>query len=122
MIALFDKNSHLRAWLNDDADCLFDTGMKYIAYIRDGHAWRPTNSHWLGPVLGATVLDRSGRPVLWNPETPIQSTGLPTIPAMPPMPAMPTTPPTPAMPPVPAMPTSPTGGWSSLSFLEWLGQ
>lgn len=121
MEPLFDKNCELVAWI-DPLNHIFDTEMKWIAYISGGHAWSAETGNWCGPVLGLICLDQSGKVVAWNPNEHIVGTAKPARPARAARVARPARPARPSRPARPARPATPTGGWSSQTIWEWLSQ
>ena len=119
---LFDKSRKHVAWMSNDGRNLFDTAMTWIAYISGGHAWSASSGNWMGGVVGYNCLDRSGRPVLWSPRSPVRGTVRPARPARAarqPRPARPARPPRPAR---LARPARPVRGWSSLHMDAWISQ
>lgn len=118
---LFNKDCELVGWMRPNQH-VFDTGMNWVAYIRNNHAWSAETGNWLGPVNGLLCLDTSGKVVLWNPKEKVLGTSRPPRPARAPRSPRPPRPPRPARPPRPPRPPIPVGGWSNLSFGSWLSQ
>ena len=81
MISIFDRDTDLIAWLNNDARHLFGTDMNWVAYISGGHLWSADTGNWLGPLRGTTLLDQAGRPVGWHPGDGVASSARPARPA-----------------------------------------
>jgi hypothetical protein len=121
VIPLFSSDCTLVGWMVPD-EHIFDTSMRWIAFISYDHAWSAVTGDWLGPIDGLTCLDTAGKPVAWNPDQ--GPTGQMT--PMKPMRAMkamkPMTPMKPMRPMKPMKRATPMGGWSRLSFLEWQNQ
>lgn len=109
LFPLFDENCELVAWIRPE-EHIFDTGMDWVAYISHGHAWSAETGNWCGPVHGMLCLDTSGRVVAWNPQEHVAGTARPDRPARAARAAR------------PARPARPVGGWSDLSFEEWVEQ
>jgi len=121
MTPLSDRNSDLWAWADKDGH-VFSHDLEWVAFMRDGHAFAAATCGWLGPVVGATIFDQSGDPILWNPDCDI-SEGTPFArPPWPPLPLRPLRPPRPFFPPCPSPPLTPLGAWSVLTPAEWLAQ
>lgn len=121
MTPLFDNECNLVGWM-DPGKHIFDTDMDWVAFIANGHAWSVQTENWLGEVYGLNVRDRQGRTVLWNPDQPIENS-LPVLePLQPLTPLGPLTPLTPLDPLTPLQPLEPLGGWSDLSWEEFLKQ
>ena len=118
---LFDRDCRSVAWT--DGQHIFNHDFGWVAFISRGNAFSTCTSVWLGPVKGLSHQDRSGRVVLWSArETPTNSVVV-SDPGMAPTKPMP--------PSQPVLPSStvvthrqrePLGGWSRMSFEEWLGQ
>lgn len=122
MFALFDKDCELVGWIKDTLDHIFDTDMNWIAYIKNGHAWSANSNDWCGPVNGLTCLDQSGKVVAWNPKQKIKGQLKPIVPIRAIRAIRPVRPINPMRPIKPIKPITPIGGWSELSFPEWIAQ
>lgn len=109
---LFNKNSELVAWISP-IQHIFNQNLEWVAYLSNSHAWSARTGNWLGPVHGVICLDSSGKVVAWNQEGNINGTARPARPARAARSARPAR---------PARPTRTVGGWSKLSFEEWIGQ
>ncbi len=118
---LFDKKCNLVAWIEPDKH-IFNTEFKWVAYISEGHAWSCKNGNWLGPVYGLMCLNKAGKPIVWNPDSPIYGTPRPSRPTRTARPARYTRSPRPTLPSRPARPAMPTGGWARESVSAWLRQ
>ncbi|THV31193.1 4-fold beta flower protein [Rhizobium rosettiformans] len=121
MFALFNRNCELVGWIEPD-EHIFDTDMNWVAYLSGGHGWSAATGNWLGPVDGLLCLDRSGRPVAWNPEERVEGTARPGRPSRAARAARPGRPARPARPSRPSRPATPAGGWSSETFSDWIGK
>lgn len=123
MYQLRDTNNDLVGWL-DEGRHVFDTNMNWVAYLSGGQAWSAEFGDWCGPVENGSCLDRDGRVVVWSPDIsgPVGSSARPVIPARAARAARPARPARPTIPARPARPAVPVGGWSPLTFDEWLGQ
>jgi hypothetical protein len=116
---LFSPGCDLVGWMQPHK-FLFDADMAYVAFLTNGHAWSARSGLWLGPVIGSHVFDIEGRPVAWNPREPLRGVGKPLRPVNVVRAVSPVRPARPVMPPRPlAAPVLP-GGWSPLTFAEWL--
>jgi hypothetical protein len=122
MLPLFDQETELVGWLNTNDGNVFDTEMGWIAFVQNGHAWSAETGNWLGSVNGLTMLDQDGRPVAWSTKQAPQGTMKPPTPPPPMMPLTPLTPLNPLNPLQPMRPLIPIGGWSDMSWEEWITQ
>ena len=121
MFPLFNKNCDLVAWVEPD-EHIFDTDMNWVAYISNEHAWSVQTGNWLGPVIGLTFLDQNGKPVAWNPEQSIETTLRPIRPVRAIRAIRPIRPIRPVRPIRPIRPVTPVGGWSALTWQQWLSE
>lgn len=96
MDPLFDRSCRLVGWIHR-GKYIFDKRIKWIGFIAKGHAWASLGGTWLGQFDGKNCLDRNGRPLAWHPCQPVRSVSPPMT------------------------PMTPSGGWSPLSWAEWLG-
>lgn len=119
--ALFNKDCDHVGWV-DANKYIFDTSMNWVAFIAHDSAWSAKSGNWLGPMKGLAYLDISGHPVAWNPADRIVGMASPARPAKAAKIAAPPHPLKLATPARPAKPATPAGGWSKLSFAEWLQQ
>jgi hypothetical protein len=94
--------------------------MNYVAFVANGHAWSARSGQWIGPVVGTHVFDTEGRPVAWNPAEPLRGSGRPLRPVNVVRAVSPVRPTRPVAPPRPLTAPVLPGGWSPLSFAEWL--
>lgn len=121
---LFSPDCELVGWL-DLGKHIFDTDMNWVAYIVNDHAWSSKTGNWLGKINIATCLDTTGKVIAWNPDCKVRgevSCLRPFTPFKPFAPFTPFKPFTPFTPFTPFRPATPSGGWSSLSFKEWITQ
>lgn len=121
LIPLFDPSPSLVGWMRP-GDHIFDTGMNWVAYVKNGHAWSVESDSWLGPIQGNNCLDKNGNVVAWSKEGNVSGTLSPMKPVKPIRPIKPISPVSPVDPITPIKPTPPVGGWSNLSWNEWLSQ
>lgn len=121
MEPLFDANCDLVGWI-EPGEHIFDTDMNWVAYISNGHAWSSDTGNWLGPVNGFNCLDQEGRVVAWNPIQDVEGSMRPMRPMRPTRPMRPMRPMHPMRPMRPMRPMTPSGGWSQLSWNEWILQ
>ena len=122
MLPLFDQETELVGWLNANDGNVFDTEVQWVAFVQNGHAWSAETGNWLGAVNGITMLDQDGRPVAWSTEQAPKGTMKPPTPPPPMMPLKPLTPLNPFNPLQPMHPLIPIGGWSDMSWEEWIKQ
>jgi hypothetical protein len=121
MIALFNKNSDLVAWLSEDRLHIFDTNMNWIAFVADNSTvWNVENLRWIGHLYGYNIRDFNGLTLFWNPETPIENTSKPITPFKPFKPFQPFKPIKPFNPFRPFKPFEPIGGWSPLTINDFI--
>ena len=121
LIPLFDKNSELVAWLEPDKH-IFDTSMRWIAFIKNGHVCSADDANWLGAIDDSVCMDRLGRVFAWVKGAQIRGSIRPVTPVRPTRPVRPITHVRPVAPVRPVTPVRPLHGWSSLSLSGWLNQ
>ena len=118
MTPVFDANVRLVGFF--DGSYLFDLANDWVAFHDRGHVFA-RGGRWLGPLAGGTFQDEDGRAVAWladsQPSTGMKP-GRPMNPKLPLHPKRPLRPRTPLPPPTPRQPG---GGWSNLSWAQWLG-
>lgn len=119
MEALFGPDRRQVAWLQPGA-FVFDLELNPVACLGNGHAWSFPDMEWLGPMDEVTPLDREGRPVAFHKDRQPQGRLRPSQPMRPMRPLPPRRPLRPPHPHTPAEPLPPFGGWSQLTFAEWL--
>jgi hypothetical protein len=121
MSPLFDKNTDLVGWLSDNSKHIFDTDMDWVAFIADDSSiWNVNSFSWMGHLYGKNIRDFDGKTLYWNPETPIQNTAKPFEPFRPFKPFAPFRPFRPFTPFRPFEPFEPMGGWSSLTWNDFV--
>lgn len=116
---LFSPACDLVGWMQPDA-FVFDVDMAYVAFLTNGHAWSARSGLWIGPAIGPHLFDIDGRPVAWNPGEPLRGFGRPLRPVNVVRAVSPVRPPRPVTPARPLTAPVLPGGWSPLSFAEWL--
>ena len=116
---LFSQHCDLVGWIQP-RQFLFDVDMTYVAFLANGHAWSARSGLWIGPVVGTHVFDTEGRPVAWNPGEPLRGFGKPLRPVNVVRAVSPVRPTRPITPPRPLTAPVLSGGWSPLTFAEWL--
>lgn len=121
MEPLFDAGRVLQAWMRSRTD-VFDVDMRWIAFVRNGNAFDSADLRWLGPLVGNSLLDTRGKPVLWAPAAAVEDAIHPQKPLHPMRPIRPIIPIRPVRPLPPPPPKVPVGGWSRLAFHDWLTQ
>ncbi|WP_069267408.1 4-fold beta flower protein [Paraburkholderia nodosa] len=123
MHALFDQNCNLVGWYDPANSSIWDTQMRWSAFIVDGNAFSTQTEQWLGAFVNATFQDRNGKAALWMPELGSPESGFAPFPPFAPFkPFTPFTPFKPAAPFAPFAPFEPLGGWSQLNFNAWMAQ
>ena len=119
MTPLFDANVRLVGFF--DGHCLFDLDNDWVAFHDRGNVFA-CDGRWLGPLSEGTFQDQDGRAVAWlvgaRPTTGMK----PVRPMNPKRPLHPKRPLRPRTPLPPPWPMQPGGGWSSLSWAQWLGR
>jgi len=119
---LYDKSCSFVGYI-EKGRYIFDADMNWTAHIVQNQGWSATTNEWLGPVNGLICLDRRGLVVSWgigqkligDPYNHRKPAPAPRIPA----------PPQSYLRPIistPPLPAAPIGGWSALSFGQWLAQ
>lgn len=121
MTSLFDKDCNLVGWLKD-YDHIFDINMVWVAYVKNGHVWSVKTGGWCGPINNNNCLDRDGKVVAWHPGESIRGSEKPVTPVKPVRPVKPVIPVRPVSPVRPVRPVTPIGGWSPVSFSNWVNQ
>lgn len=118
---IFDPQAIHVGWHN--GIYIFDNQLDWVAFEYQGDLFSSTHATWLGPLVDGTFLDQTGKPVAWLAGT--IPTGFRIGTAQPKAPIVPIAPKNLE---VPRFPTgamkqlSPLGGWSKLSWIEWLSQ
>lgn len=121
MIPLFNAQSEHVGWIYGDN--IFDVLWNWIAFMDHLHTFSTRTLSWLGPFSEGSLRDRNSKPVAWREGLP-PSRGLqPSLPVR--KPSRPVTPFIawrPAPPATPPVPFTPIGGWSPLSWQDWMSQ
>lgn len=121
MTPLFDKDTNLVGWLSDDKKNIFDTYTNWVAFIsNDMSVWAVKNKVWVGNIYSNNIRDIHGKTLFWNPETNIENSLEPLRPLIPLTPLTPLRPLKPLIPLRPLHPLTPIGGWSILSWEEFV--
>jgi len=119
MTPIFDANVRLVGFF--DGTYLFDLDNAWIAFHDRGNVFA-CDGRWLGPLKDGTLQDHDGRAVAWLAGT-RPATGMkPPRPMNPKLPLHPKRPLRPRTPLPPPFPMQPGGGWSKLSWAQWLGR
>ena len=104
-----------------DGAYLFDLDNDWVAFHDRGNVFA-CGGRWLGPFKDGTFQDHDGRAVAWlagaRPATGMK----PPPPMNPKLPLHPKRPLRPRTPLPPQHPMQPAGGWSKLSWAQWMGR
>jgi len=119
MTPLFDANLRLVAFF--DGTYVFDTDNEWVAFADRGHAFA-RGGRWLGPLDSGTFQDQDGLAVAWLAGSQPTTGMKPARPMNPRLPLHPKRPLRPRMPLPPPYPLQPGGGWSKLTWAQWLGR
>ena len=118
MTPIFDAGVRLVGFF--DGTYLFDLDNEWVAFHDRGNVFA-CGGRWLGPLRDGTFQDQDGRAVGWLPGS-RPATGMkPPHPLNPKLPLHPKRPLRPRTPLPPAYPMQPGGGWSKLSWAQWMG-
>lgn len=120
MNAIFDKKCILVAWLYEDK-YIFDKDMRWIGFIQDEYIFN-NRCRWLGGFYKHTVVDKAGKAIAWEEGYSPRSRLSLITPLIPLIPLTPLNPLTPLTPLTPLIPLVPQGGWSALSWDNFLNQ
>ena len=119
MTPVFDANVRLVAFF--DGSHLFDVDNEWVAFHERGHLFTH-GGRWLGALSDGTFQDQDGRAVAWLAGS-RPATGMkPVRPMNPKLPLHPKRPLRPRTPLPPPQPMQPAGGWSTLTWAQWLGR
>lgn len=118
MTPIYDRNVRQVAWF--DGSNVFDLGLNLIAFHSDGHFFSSSSLKWLGPLDDGSLQDQGGKVVAWLADAQPSSSLRPLTPLRPLRPLSPLRPLNPHRPLQPLRPLNPLGGWSSLSWQQWL--
>ena len=104
-----------------DGTYLFDANNDWVAFHDRGNVFA-CGGRWLGPLKDGTFQDHDGLAVAWlagaRPTTGMK----PPQPMNPKLPLHPKRPLRPRTPLPPQVPMQPSGGWSKLSWAQWMGR
>jgi hypothetical protein len=117
---LFDKNSKHVAWIDNDG-YIFNTQMHWCGFIDSDFVFSP-RSKYLGFYIEESIVDRNGNAVAHITDSYPISISMPPVPPIPPSPPAPSIPHIPSNPPAPPFQTTPIGGWSALSWINFINQ
>ena len=119
MTPIFDANVRLVGFF--DGTYLFDTNNEWMAFHDRDNVFAPSG-RWLGPLKAGTFLDADGKAVAWLSGS-RPTTGMkPQPPMNPKRPLPPKRPLRPRSPLPPPVPMLPGGGWSQLTWAQWMGR
>ena len=104
-----------------DGTYLFDLDNAWVAFHDRGNVFA-CGGRWLGPFRDGTFQDRDGRAVGWLTGASPMTGMKPALPPHPQLPLHPKRPLRPRTPLPPPYPLQPGGGWSKLSWAQWMGQ
>lgn len=125
MTPLYTQTLQLVGWLDEEEKYVFDTNLTWVAFLSSDHVFSSAQAKWLGAFYGeSTFQDRQGRPVAWLQNTQPLGDVAPSPPPAPPVPPPPPPPAPQIEPPFPPLKPMhhPFGGYSQLSWQEWLTQ
>lgn len=121
MEPLFNKDLALVGWLHLEHH-IYDTQMNCVAYVSNNHVWSSTTNQWLGVIQGFTCFDPLGKPIAWNPKEFPSGIAKPREPRKTTKIKPKEKPYQPKIPQTPKSPFRPMGGWSRMTWEEWLNQ
>lgn len=121
MNPLFNNQAQLVGWLTDDRKHIFDTNLNWVAFVDNNNSiWTTKNKKYAGVLYGNNVRDTIGKTAFWNPETQIKNSLKPLNPLRPLSPLRPLRPLKPLNPLTPLKPLTPLGGWSTLTWEQFI--
>lgn len=121
MEALFNKDRDLVGWLHQ-SHYIYDTQMNCVAYTSNNHVWSLITDEWIGAIQGLTCFDPLGKPIAWNPKEFPSGIAKPRKPRKKISRKPRVKPKCPESPKIPKVPLRPIGGWSGMTWEEWLNQ
>lgn len=121
MIAIFDRNSNLVGWFNNQDKNLYDQNMNWLGFANGGNIFN-IGQRWLGGLRQGSIVDAEGRPVAWLDGNTPQGCAPLLAPIVPRKPLTPLRPLRPLTPLRPLIPFTPMGGWSKYSWYEYWHQ
>ena len=119
MTPLFDAN--LRPVAFFDGTYLFDLESEWLAFAEHGHVFA-RGGRWLGAFKDGTCQDHDGLAVAFLAGSQPTTGMKPARPMNPRLPLHPKRPLRPRTPLPPPYPLQPAGGWSKLTWAQWLGK
>ena len=119
MTPIFNADVRLVAFF--DGTYVFDLANEWIAFHDRGNVFA-ASGRWLGPLQAGTFLDLDGKPVAWLADARPTTGAKPAPPMNAKRPLPPKRPLRPRTPMPPAAPLQPGGGWSKLSWAQWVGR
>lgn len=120
MTAIFDVNLQVVGWI-DERGYIFSNSLEWIAFIENSYVFS-RNCVWLGGMYRGTIVDKLGKPLAWLSEVTPESTLRLLKPLTPLKPLSPLKPLRPLTPLTPLRPLRPIGGWSSLTWIQFINQ
>jgi hypothetical protein len=115
---IFDKTANLVGWF--DSENVFDLQLNWVAFHSNGDLFSSSSLTWLGPLHEGSFLDQNGKAVAWLDGSSPSNTLKPLTPLRPLKPLQPLRPLQPLKPLKPLAPLTLLGGWSPLSWQQWL--
>lgn len=119
MTPIFDQNTIHVSWF--DGENIFDLDLNWVAFNSNENIFSSSTLAWLGPLHEGSFLDKQGKAVAWLDGSSPSGTLKPLTPLRPLRPLTPLRPLRPLNPLRPLSPLTPLGGWSRLSWQQWLG-
>lgn len=121
MTPLFDRYTNLVGWLSNDTKHLFDINLNWVAFISsDDSIWTVGRKSWVGNLYGTNIRDINGKTIFWNSQTSISNSLKPLRPLNPLTPLRPLKPLKPLNPLRPLKPLPPSGGWSKITWEQFI--
>ena len=121
MTAIFDRHCNCVGFYDENGSMVFSSDLDWIGFTNNEYFFRD-DTNWCGGLVNGTFVDKSGKPVAWlEGMQPVGPLAL-LRPITPIKPLTPLRPLTPLSPLAPLTPLTPMGGWSSLSWSEYLAQ
>lgn len=118
MTPVFDRNTNLVGWF--DGPNVFDLNLNWVAFESSDHIFSSISLSWLGPLQNGSFQDQNGKTIAWLEGASPRGSLKPLVPLRPLKPLQPLRPLKPLNPLKPLTPLTPLGGWSHLSWKEWL--
>lgn len=118
MTPIYDYHAQQVAWF--DGKNMFDLNLNWIAFHNSGQIFSSKTLQWFGPFNNGSFQDRGGKVVGWLAGSQPSSSLKPLTPLQPLRPLTPLKPLNPLRPLTPLPPLNPLGGWSALTWEQWL--